>query len=58
MTCFDCFGLVGRLEFHVFADKTSNRQFFLGDMTRRRVSLFNNFVQAQTTSHENSEATL
>ena len=34
MTYFDCFELVGRLEFHVYADKMSNMQYFLGDMTR------------------------
>ena len=58
MTYFDCFGLAERLKFHVCADKTSKRQYFLGDMTRLQVSLFNKFFQAQTTSHKNSEATL
>ena len=28
MTYFDCFRLVGRLEFHVCAVRTSNRQYF------------------------------
>ena len=45
---FNCFGLVGRLEFHICADKTPNRQYFLGDMTRCQASLFNKFFQAQT----------
>ena len=58
MTYFDCFGLVGRLEFHVCANKTSNRQYSGGDMTRLQVSRFNKFLQAQTTSHKSSEATL
>ena len=51
MSYFDCFGLVGKLEFHVCADKTSNRQ-YLGDMTWLPVSLFKRFFQAQTTSPE------
>ena len=57
MTYFDCFWLVGRLKFYVCADKTSNRQYFLGDMTRLQVSLFNKFFQAQATNHKNSETT-
>ena len=38
MTYFDCFWLVGRLKFHICADKTSYRQYFFGDMTRLQVS--------------------
>ena len=57
MTYFDFFGLVGRLEFHVCADKTSKRQYLGGVMTRLQVSLFNKFFQAQTTSYK-SETTL
>ena len=58
MTYFDCFELVGSLEFHVYADKMSNKQYFLGDMTRLQVSLLNKYFPAQTTSHKNSVTTI
>ena len=54
----DCFGLVERLEFHICADKTSNRQYFLEDFTMLQASIFNKFFQARTTSHKNSETSL
>ena len=38
MIYFDCFELAGRLELYVCADKTWNRQNFLGDMKRLQVS--------------------
>ena len=43
MTYFGCFGLVGKLEFHVCADKTWNRQYILENLPRLQVFLLNNF---------------
>ena len=54
MTYFDCFGLVGTLEFPACAVKTSKRQYFLGNMTWLQVFLFNKYFETQTTSHKNS----
>ena len=43
MTYFGCFGLVGKLKFHVCADKTWNRQYILENLPRLQVFLLNNF---------------
>ena len=58
MTYFCCFRLVGELEFHICADKTWDREYFRGDITRLQTSLFNKFFQAQRTSHKNYETPL
>ena len=56
MAYFDCFGLVRRLEFHVCTEKTSTRQYFLGDMTYFQVSYFKKLFQAQTNIHKKPDA--
>ena len=58
MTYFDCFELVRRLKFHVYAVKTSDRQYFLEMWPNFRFPFPKSSFQAQTTDNKNSETIL
>ena len=52
MTNFDFLGFVGRLEFHICADKTPSIQYFRGTMTNLLVTVFNKFFGSDKQSQK------